>query len=382
MKILFVVSRPLEINSSASLRNINTIKGMLLLGHSVTVVTNEPSPNHPQYNEVPFFDEDDISKIYLKTSITKELSATFSQSKVLNKLRVFLYRQLTKNSIYDSWKSGINSPELHSINLNEYDVVMSSSDPKSSHLIAERLIGNATIKWIQIWGDPFTGDITSTGNLEKKKGIEEKRLIGKASKVFYLSLLTANEMKRKYSEYMDKIFFMPRPYINVRYTNDSGEEKPGKTFSFCGDYNSNVRNIRPLYNAICGTEHQLIVVGNSDINLQETSNVRILPRQGNATVEKIEEEADVLVHISNLCGTQIPGKIYNYSATNKPILFILDGNSSEIKDYFEQFDRYVFCNNDALDIANKINEIVANSHKEWKPVLNFRYDTVITKLLD
>ena len=62
----------------------------------------------------------------------------------------------------------------------------------------------------------------------------------------------------------------------------------------------------------------------------------------------------------NLKGGQIPGKIYQYSATNKKILFILDGSESEIsvlENYFKKFNRYIFCKNNVVDIEFAIKEI-------------------------
>ena len=45
MKILYVVSRPLEINTSASIRNRATIEGLVELGHNVNIITTEPDEN-------------------------------------------------------------------------------------------------------------------------------------------------------------------------------------------------------------------------------------------------------------------------------------------------------------------------------------------------
>ena len=46
MKILYVVSRPLEINTSASIRNRATIEGLVELGHNVNIITTEPDEKH------------------------------------------------------------------------------------------------------------------------------------------------------------------------------------------------------------------------------------------------------------------------------------------------------------------------------------------------
>ena len=58
MRILYVVSRPLEINTSASVRNHATISGLIQNGHQVTLVSASPDKNHEAYDPtlsvVPF----------------------------------------------------------------------------------------------------------------------------------------------------------------------------------------------------------------------------------------------------------------------------------------------------------------------------------------
>ena len=72
-------------------------------------------------------------------------------------------------------------------------------------------------------------------------------------------------------------------------------------------------------------------------------------------------------------------KIYHYSATSKPILFILDGTDEEralLRDYFSQFDRFIFCGNTSDDILSAMNTIVAGLHRQ-KPVDAFSPKSVV-----
>ena len=68
----------------------------------------------------------------------------------------------------------------------------------------------------------------------------------------------------------------------------------------------------------------------------------------------------MLVFLCNRRGGQIPGKIYQYSSTEKTILFILDGTEeekAEICRYFGQYHRYVFCENTEEDVGRAIRQI-------------------------
>ena len=64
MKIIYVVSRPLEINTSASIRNRATIEGLVELGHSVNIITTKPDPKHINYDSS--INSPNIETTYLK----------------------------------------------------------------------------------------------------------------------------------------------------------------------------------------------------------------------------------------------------------------------------------------------------------------------------
>ena len=75
----------------------------------------------------------------------------------------------------------------------------------------------------------------------------------------------------------------------------------------------------------------------------------------------------MLVFLCNRRGGQIPGKIYQYSATNRLILFLLDGTAEEqaaIRAYFEPFGRYIFCQNESEAIRNVMRAIEAGVYRE------------------
>ena len=98
-------------------------------------------------------------------------------------------------------------------------------------------------------------------------------------------------------------------------------------------------------------------------------------------VQELEKKADILVHLSNLRGSQIPGKIYQYSGTNKPILFILDGDINKIKEQFEAYNRYVFCLNNLMNIQKTVEEMVC-SGKEYIPVPEFDKKIIAQEVLN
>ncbi|EGP5496726.1 hypothetical protein DZ782_13610, partial [Enterococcus faecium] len=123
----------------------------------------------------------------------------------------------------------------------------------------------------------------------------------------------------------------------------------------------------------------LVICGNSDINLQCTENITIIPRIEENELKKIERNSDVLIHLSNLKGTQIPGKIYQYSGTTKPIIFLLDGNFEAIYNLFNRFNRYIFCYNNKESISSLL--LKKEEFKETKVVEEFSPQIVVKNIL-
>ena len=366
MKILYVVSRPLEINTSASIRNRATIEGLVELGHSVNIITTKPDPKHINYDSS--INSPNIETTYLKLGGVQTVAKVGRRFRFLKPLKKLGYKLLVKADIYDNLKGIANYADKLGIKDGDYDLIISSSDPKSSHLFVNNMFERKIISktpWIQIWGDPFLSDITRKNkSLNKKIKKEEDRLLNYAKKVIYVSQLTLEEQKNIYPAHAEKMEYVPVPYIKEEIYPKVDLDKETLTFLYCGDYHSNVRNIKPLYDAVEKTGHKLIICGNSDVKLENTENISVYPRVSSEKIKEFEKESDVLVHLSNLIGTQIPGKIYHYSGTNKPILFILDGDREKIRNMFAKYNRYIFSENSVSHLEKVLLNISDEKYKD------------------
>jgi len=375
VKILYVVSRPLEINTSASIRNRATIQGLISLGHDVDLITTAFDKNHSNYDQSLAIGE--INVRYFKLGGIQDIAKIGRKLKALQPLKVIAYKLITYLEIYDNLKGLANFSTKDHLDISDekYDLIISSSDPKSSHLFVYKMFERGLVistPWIQIWGDPFLSDITRRSKiLNSKIKNEEKKLLKFATKVIYVSKLTLIGQKQLYSNYASKMDYVPIPYVKKEiYPIKDTANKECLTFLYCGDYSSEIRDINPLYEAIKNSKHKLIICGLSDIILKETDRIRIYPRVSFNKMKEFEKESDVLVHLSNTKGTQIPGKIYQYSGTNKIILFILDGQKDNLKETFNKYNRYVFTNNDRDEIYESILKIGNKEFENTKFVVD------------
>lgn len=373
MNVLFVTLKALEINTSVTKSNIGLIKGFIDNGFNVDILMPEIS------NELSYYDSSyeklNCSIIRIcNNNIGEKIAIKKSKSMCKsNRVLSFARKIYYEFKILDRGTSLLK--EAKNINLNNkfYDYVISTSDPKSSHLFVKKLINNGLKygKWIQHWGDPLACDITYHGfyPLFWRKKIE-RNIIKSADKIVYVSPITCDYQKNQYKKYKEKMFFVPLPCDtsiknNIKAKND-------KTFkiAYLGDYNSKVRNIMPLYE-VCKKNSNLFltIAGNSDLELKNLKNIKVFPRLSNEKAGQIESQADVIISICNLYGTQIPGKIYYESTYNKPILVAIDGEYKDtIKEYLESFNRFICCYNNENDLKENLLNILNQTVNEKKKI--------------
>ena len=367
MRILLIKMSPIDGLNSSTLRTLALANGFIKLGHEVHYLTVPLSGCH-------VLNESDsvINKVnVIRTAHNNIYESLTSKAKNRNSLKSIIIKLLRtmyhKLSIYDYTYKIANQINIDILNNKNFDLIISSSDPKTSHIAAKSLItqGVKYNKWIQYWGDPLANDITNKSIYPKWiLRIFERNLIKSADKVIYVSPFTYNQQSKDFPSLANRMSWLPIPYIEKKNYDKVMNEI--FTIGYYGAYKSNVRNIHPLYEACkkMGKSVRLDIVGDSDMTLEDTKNIKIYPR-GN--VEEFEKRADLLVCMLNSSGTQIPGKIYHYAATNKPILVLLDGdNIEEMKKYLNSFNRYIICSNNVDEVLATISWIIKNP-KEYNP---------------
>lgn len=382
MRILVVNADCVTVNSSANLCHLAYLNGLVNSGHDVTLLSangrdyeQDPSMRIPEcvqrctYYGVSFYEKLSMRKsasaVEISSTHTPRSASTDDSGKSLK-------RQL-KDSVSIAKKVAVSLYGIHGIYSTfvrkasvfhsdiEFDYVLSLSTPVASHLLAYKLLHSGHIKakqWIQIWEDPWYSDAYGF-NRKPKIYREEKRLLSFAQKVCYVSPLTLANQQRLFPEFAGKMFWQPLPFY---YKADSNSNKKfaKNCYGYFGDYVPEARNLEPFYEAAKETGIEVNICGNPSNLFASVENIHIHPRLPLDKLKPIEDSTNVLIFLCNRMGGQIPGKIYQYSATNKTILFIVDGTEEEqqvLKEYFGKFNRYVFCQNTKEDIIRAIRQI-------------------------
>lgn len=379
-KILVIKLSPINGLNSSMLRTLALIKGLTENKYIVDFLTIKASKTTILNNIEKYDFLKKVNVIYAEGNNTYNTIVSLSNNKIKYCIISILRKFYHALSPFDYTMKIAKKIDIEYLYKSKYKYIISVSDPKSSHKSVEKLCkkGLKYEKWIQYWGDPLTLDITEKSIYPRFiYKILEKKLFNNCDSIIYTSPFTVEDQNRLFPEYSYKMKYVPTAYISeIRYPKHKGKY----TVGYYGAYVSTVRNILPLYNALMEMKDiNLIIVGNSDINLKERDNIFIHPR---GEIAKYEEITDLYICILNSTGTQIPGKVYHYAATDRPILIILDGEKKEeMRKFFERFGRYHICNNNVNDIKKAIMSIKYSNHKYY-PFEEFSAKSISEKIID
>lgn len=402
MNILIINGDCVQTNSSANLCHLAYIRGLLAAGHKVTLLSADgkdykvdPAMEIPeqviQYTVygVSLYEKLSLKKRVTSSSIPTGLGATTTSSsdiihKTIQKAKSTILSLYGVHGIYATFVRKAQKFKLGE----DFDYIISISTPVTSHLLTHNLLKAGHIKgkhWIQIWEDPWYSDAYGFNSKEKIRR-EEQRLLSFADKVCYVSPLTLRNQQHLFPESAEKMFWQPLPY----YYKDTAVEQltfDHNIYGYFGAYSPAARDLQPFYEAAKETGVEVNICGDPANLFPATEHIHIHPRLPLHELKPIEDRTNVLIFLCNRRGGQIPGKIYQYSATNKTILFIMDGTEDEqrvLKEYFGQFNRYVFCQNTKEDIAAAIRRIESCDLGEVRndPLDDFDPAKTITKILE
>lgn len=386
MRVLYVVGSCLTKNTSANMSHNAYVQGLLENNCEVDILMAEDSWGQ-QDNKLPIWDkanyfcypstapQDRIRTLAQRIlpakvkqrSTNDHVLNTSSQSissidkirsrsakdQIRNGLKYLYYKAFPADPIYPlNWYWLKEASKFYSTV--EYDLVISNSSPAASHKLVHLLLKSKQLfckRWIQIWEDPWYADLY--GSHDQAIFQEEHALLTAASEIYYVSPLTLEYQKALFPDCGDKMKHIPLPYLE--FSNEKSTTH--MSFGYFGDYYSHTRNLLPFYQALRESGCVGNIYGDSDLNLESTDQIVVSGRVTLDVLAKVQEETAVLVHLCNLRGGQIPGKIYHYSATTKPILFILDGTEEEqniLRSYFGQFNRFYFVENQMSKIYEAI----------------------------
>lgn len=392
MNILYITTSFERKADSATIRNNAWVNGLIEIGCNVTVLTVD----WPKHLKSFFLIRNNVAKVErtLLNNLKVLNITTSSRSRRLPKW-VVGFRHFVRDIIYFPDICKPWSKQIECNNIDEYDVVISSSDLKSSHFAAYKLLRNrkSRIRWIQIWGDPWYTDI-NIGRIHKIPAkIYEKKFIKEADAVIYVSELTKQNMQNAYPKYADKIHYIPRGFYKSVIKQDIRSDR----FSVCytGVLSKNrSKYVIPFieevekYNCTSGKKITIDFYGDYDVEIIHTLDkfecCNIHSHVDYEDILKLYASSGALLFISNSSrSTQIPGKLFDYMGTQLPIICLLDEHESLLGTMLSQYEKCVVTKYDDCDgIAESLQFVI--NHRVHKFDINeeFSPKAIASQLVD
>ena len=248
-----------------------------------------------------------------------------------------------------------------------YDLVISSHEPGVDHLLG--FVAKALYKvcWMGDFGDPMVTFYTP--RLRRPvdhwvQGTLLKRMD---------SILVTNQRLRK--EFLAEYAFLSPDRIRVLTQGFDDESWKGQQpprvdrgrlrLAYTGTFYRGGRDPGELFEALRSLSEEidveLVIAGRNDGFVEEARRLDLLGKRvtfvGYVRYEdsiRIQQGADVLVHLGNRSPSQVPGKVYEYLGAGKPILAIFRNPEDEGRELILRLGRGII----AFDESPKIREAI------------------------
>lgn len=382
-KILYITTSYTLKNSSAAIRNNGLVKGLVSFGNIVDVYT----VRWPKDMTSDFFNQEKNGNIIMQELPRLKIIASMkavSKSKS-NGSFITKSKSIGKSLLFfpDTTSQWIKFFPYSQIDISAYDVMITSSDHKTAHLIGNKLKRRyPSLKWLQIWGDPWSSDVNTPFILKKLIAHYEKLMLHNADGVIYVSRPTMNYISKKYPQFKNKLHYVPRSYYFDSLNSVSVVD--GKVHIVYTGVISFGRNIMPFIETInkypeLHTEISFDIYGTYSSEIQTMLNKYCFVNQNGSVdfeeMSRIYASASLLVYLSNKKGSsQIPGKLYDYFGTSAPVLCLVENENDEISSFLKQFNRCLVIENAVQTIEKKLDLIITLCNKRFDP--EFEYSSV------
>lgn len=252
-----------------------------------------------------------------------------------------------------------------------YNIMVSSgrSDPHLITYLIKKF--NKNLLWIVDYGDPWVFE--PTYNHTKLRFLIEHFLEKKILKNSDLIIVTTEETRMNY---LRNYTFLPKEKIKVIPMGTDYSQfnkiKPESSKKFRILYTGSIyptRDIKPFLYAIKSICKNREIAENIEVlfvgNIEQKHKNRVIEMKLETIVRfndyvsynkslSLIKGADLLISFGNTGGVQVPGKLFDYIGSKKPILWIKGDNKDPALSFFKNVNRVIVCNNKDSDICSNI----------------------------
>lgn len=400
MKVLIIAYHFPPILGAQSIRWANLTNELCKLGISIDILTVKVPVS---YNNYPFKFEKDIKVYRAYPGVIEGLFfKASSHMKVITggkhfiktsaiylfgKKAALLVRKILDTLLLHDLRIEWFPFALHFIkkhlNINEYDVVVTSHEPGVDSLLGLYLKHKYKIRWIADFGDPFVASYTP----KWRKPIDvwiEKVIYTYANIIILTNKTVQNSIVQRYNIEPKKIYIVPQGFdyeLTKKYGLSRYKNNDKFVITYTGTFYKEFRNPSELINAIYELSElpiKLIIVGQNELMVDMFQPIKdkiiFIPSVSHEQAIEYQLNCDTLLHMTNKYKEQIPGKIYEYLGAAKPVLCVTYNSDDESAMLISQLKRGIIVENNKTDIKRAIKTLYElwSAHK-----LNENFDLTI-----
>ncbi|MBD9479343.1 glycosyltransferase [Pseudoxanthomonas sp. PXM02] len=270
------------------------------------------------------------------------------------------------------------------------DAVITSHEP-ASVLRLGILAQREGIPWIADLGDPVLADYTPVRWRRHARRLE-RTTCERASAVVVTDASARDLLGQRYAQSLDRIHVISQGYPSSipREPSRAGADAPlslvytGSLYPF--------RPIEPLLDAVLDMEGVILHVATASPSpaLEAAAgqgSLRVVHHGhlGHGEALALQAQADIVVDIGNRLSAQLPGKIYEYFASARPILHLNGGDGDPAPALLDRLRRGWSCDNNTHKIRGLLSGLAVkkrNGHLcsdldlAEERVLPFRWDSL------
>lgn len=374
-RILFISTAIPPHPESQTIRNLFFLKGLKDINGDLTIVSAE-------------CEEKDNSLTFLMPQCKLLRTPRPSYFKIKKRLGSFplgrywqwlygIYANFGKiPDLWSGWDRIVISKIVNQISRSDIDIIVTSSGSYTAHIAGAYLAKEWAKPWVAELGDPWTKNPIWPANFFFRVWRNQKLEMGSIPRADALVLTTeatADCYRKWLGPQAPPIAVIPMGYEPAEFldvTPAVGHDN--FKIAYIGVAYRTGRDLRPLMNAIIELKQfypvhfRMIGPCSSSYHTyaqRDASNlIEFLGRVDyKQSLEYIKKE-DILVAIGNTGGMQIPGKIYMYLASGRPILYISQSDSKDDPSWqlLQRFPGVYRCPNRKEEIMSTLGDMLAD----------------------
>ncbi|MDR0196184.1 MAG: hypothetical protein LBI73_13770 [Myroides sp.] len=361
MRILYITTNLFQRSNSAAIRNTALIKGLLSNDTSITILTVDVRAEMKGNSIVTNFDKCKILSYDLGLERYQRLGNKSNTKSTLINNVIKKLKTIVKDYFFfpDNYKGFIKA--VMNDDHSNYDLIISSSDLKSSHFAALEIVKKYGYqgKWIQIWGDPWHRDINLKKNMVGFVKKKEYKMLKEADHIVYVSEPTLRLCVADFPDLASKMSYIPRSFFKEVIV-DRNLSKESVSILYTGILGDN-RDIYTFLNSIDEKIFNLRMYGNySNEELKKLCKYKNVKTFESVDYECVLEEiskSDVLLYLGNKGeGSQIPGKLFDYLGSNLPIVCLVYDKEDEVSVFLKSLKNVFLVSYEEIERNEGISE--------------------------